>query len=300
MKIGYACINQSLDCRSSRTFRLKNYSEEKLKATIDSNLDCLLKILKFNLKNKILFFRITSDLIPFGSHPIMKFDWQDHFKLRFREIGKFITKNNMRITMHPGQYTVLNSKNRDVYEKSLSDLEYHVAVLDLLGLSPSAKVQIHVGGVYQDKKNSMKRFIERYENLEENIKNRLIIENDDRSYSFTDILQIHKKIKISVVFDIYHHECLNNGMSIDNLFESFISTWKRKDGHPIVHYSSEHLTKGKCKHAETIDIKKFYQFILKTKSYNFDIMLEIKDKEKSALKAINLLKDDPRFNKSRL
>jgi len=298
MKIGYACINQSLDCRSSRTFRLKNYSEERLKNTIDSNLDCLLKILKFNLKNKILFFRITSDLIPFGSHPIMRFDWQDYFKLRFREISKFITRNKVRITMHPGQYTVLNSKNRDVYENSVNDLKYHVDVLDLLELSPSAKVQIHVGGVYQDKKKSIMRFVERYEKLEENIKNRLIIENDDRSYSFSDILKINEKIKIPVVFDVYHHECLNNGTRIEKLFESFISTWKRKDGHPIVHYSSEHLTKGKCKHAETINIENFYKFILKTKSYNFDIMLEIKDKEKSALKAVKLLLDDPRFNKS--
>ncbi|TFF83681.1 MAG: UV DNA damage repair endonuclease UvsE, partial [Promethearchaeota archaeon] len=73
MKIGYPCINLSMDCRSSRTFRLKNYSESKLIETVYGNLNCLQKILEYNLKYNFYFFRITSDLIPFGSHPIMKF-----------------------------------------------------------------------------------------------------------------------------------------------------------------------------------------------------------------------------------
>ncbi len=75
MKIGYPCINLTLNCRSSRTFRLENYSEERLIETIENNLNCLAKILEFNYNNNILFFRITSDLIPFASHPIMKFGW---------------------------------------------------------------------------------------------------------------------------------------------------------------------------------------------------------------------------------
>jgi len=75
MKIGYPCINLSIDCRSSRTFRLKNYSEKRVKETIDKNLDCLRTILEFNVAKKMYFFRITSDLIPFAYHTIMTFDW---------------------------------------------------------------------------------------------------------------------------------------------------------------------------------------------------------------------------------
>lgn len=145
MKIGYPCINLSLDCRSSRTFRLKNYSEKRLKEIIKSNLDCLLNILRYNKENRIYFFRITSDLIPFASHPIMNLDWQKYFKSDFLQIGQFIKKNNMRITMHPGQYTVLNSINHKVYKNSLLDLAYHIEVLDLMELDSKAKIQIHVG-----------------------------------------------------------------------------------------------------------------------------------------------------------
>jgi UV DNA damage endonuclease len=200
--------------------------------------------------------------------------------------------------MHPGQYTVLNSNNQKVFHNSIKDLEYHVQILDLMQLNKSAKVQIHVGGVYNDKKKSVKRFKNRYTNLEENIKNRLIIENDDKSYNLDDCLDIHNSIEIPIAFDIYHHECFNNGKDLASAFKLFIYTWEKEDGIPIVHYSSEHPIKGKCKHAETIDLTHFQRFLGTTRKFNFDIMLEIKDKEKSALKALELIHSDPRYNKN--
>ena len=211
MKIGYPCINLSLDCRSSKTFRLKNYSEERLINTIEGNLKCLFEILQYNNSHDLLFFRITSDLIPFASHPVMNLNWQDFFKNNFRSLGKYIKTKNMRISMHPGQYTVLNSKNQKVFRNSIKDLEYHVNVLDLLGLNKTAKVQIHVGGVYNDKKTSLKRFKKRFLNLEQRLKNRLIIENDDKSYNLDDCLNINKSTEAPIVFDIYHHECNPSG-----------------------------------------------------------------------------------------
>jgi len=296
MKIGYACINQSLKCRSSHTFRLNNYSKDRLIEVIESNLNCLYKILEFNKLNYINFFRITSDLIPFASHSIMDYNWQDHFKPIFNKLGTFIMENQMRITMHPGQYTVINSLKEDVYQKSVAELKYHVDILDLMNLDTTAKVQIHVGGVYGNKEKSVDRFIRRYQELDEKIKNRLIIENDDKSYSLNDCLSIYNAIKIPVVFDIYHHSYNNNGENIQFCFDSFSKTWRKSDGLPIIHYSSENPIKGKCSHAEVIDISHFETFIKKTRHYNFDIMIEIKDKEKSALKALKLLENDPRLN----
>ena len=296
MKIGYPCINLSLPCRSSRTFRLKNYSEEKLVETVEGNLQCLQEILLFNKQNDIFFFRITSDLIPFASHPIMKFNWQDNFAEKFREIGIFIQSNNMRISMHPGQYTVLNSPRKEVYQNSIKDLEYHVEVLDLMKLDKTAKVQIHVGGVYGDKKKSKKRFIERYIQLPDKIKNRLIIENDDKSYSIKDCLEIHQNTGIPIVFDVYHHECLNSGESLQEVFQKITNTWSKEDGIPIVHYSSEHPTKGKPSHAENIDIPHFKAFLNKSKDFSYDLMLEIKDKEKSLLSVKDLIHKDIRYN----
>jgi UV DNA damage endonuclease len=295
MKVGYACINTSLKCRSSRTLRLKSYSEEKIVSLIENNLHCLQEILEFNLNHQIYFFRISSDLIPLASHPIMEFNWQDYFKAKFEAIGAFINKSKMRITMHPGQYTVLNSTNEKVFQNTLKELEYHVEVLDLMKLNKSAKVQIHVGGVYGDKEKSLQRFINRYFKLDDKIKNRLIIENDDKSYSLRDCLEISEIIQIPIVFDVYHHECLNSGEQLNVAFEKFMKTWTKNDGSPIVHYSSEHSLKGKPSHIEKININHFKDFLDKTKKYDFDLMLEIKDKEQSTLKVIKLLENDPRF-----
>ena len=146
MKIGYPCINRSLDCKGNRTFRLRSYSNERMQVTVQNNLECLLRILQYNLKYGILFFRISSDLIPFASHPICKFPWQRYFQKSFEEIGQFINKNHVRISMHPDQFIVLNSPRDDVVQRSIAELAYHAEILDLMGLDTSAKIQLHVGG----------------------------------------------------------------------------------------------------------------------------------------------------------
>lgn len=297
MKIGYPCINLSLNCRSSRTFRLKNYSIEKISQTIDTNLDCLKSILDFNLANNILFFRITSDLIPFASHPIMNFNWQEIFESKLVEIGNFIKKNKIRISMHPGQYTVLNSINNEVFEKSLKELIYHIEVLDLMNLNSDAKVMTHIGGAYNDKQASIARFIKRYNMLEDNIKTRYVIENDDKIYTIDDCIKINQKTGIPVILDTYHHECNNPGYGIEKALKKIINTWNEKDGLPILHYSSEHPIKGKCRHADTINLAHFKKFLEKTKEYDFDVMIEIKDKEKSLIAAKDIIYNDIRFKR---
>src|SRR6188508_879244 len=104
MRIGYPCINLSVKNPNSSTFRLKSYTETRFKETVSNNLDHLLSLLKFNKINSIYFFRISSDIIPFASHPVCEIDWRDSFKIKLREIGDFITQNNMRVSMHPDQF----------------------------------------------------------------------------------------------------------------------------------------------------------------------------------------------------
>ncbi|MBN1861145.1 MAG: UV DNA damage repair endonuclease UvsE [Candidatus Thermoplasmatota archaeon] len=295
MKIGYPCINRSLSCKGDRTFRLRSYSEERLQQTIRNNLDCLFQILRFNLDHGLLFFRISSDLVPFASHPVCTFPWQTVFQKRFEEIGQFIMKNDIRISMHPDQFIVLNTPREDVYQRSVAELAYHAEVLDLMGLDTTAKIQLHVGGVYGEKAKSIKRFIARYKSLDASLKRRLVIENDEKSYSICDCLQIHEKIKIPVLFDYFHHTLLNDHESLSDVLESCKKAWKPKDGIPMVDYSSQkpHMRKGS--HAEHLNNPDFSRFLLRSKPYDFDLMLEIKDKEKSAIKAVKVLESDIRF-----
>jgi UV DNA damage endonuclease len=295
MKIGYPCINTTIGCKSSRTFRLKSYSEKRLIETVENNIACLGRILRFNLKHNILFFRITSDLIPFASHPVCKFDWQKSFGRKFKAIGDFVKKCGIRISMHPDQFTLINSPDERVFENSVRELIYHAQVLDLMKLDTSAKIQIHVGGTYRDRDRSMIRFVERFEKLDMIVKRRLVIENDDRCYGLRDCLQISAKTRIPVLFDVFHHEVNSSGETIQEAFGLFTKTWKEKDGLPMVDYSSQMAGHKIGKHAEAINLEHFREFLDKSKPYDFDIMLEIKDKQTSALKAIEIASQDNRF-----
>ena len=296
MKIGYACINRSIGCTASRTFRLKSYSEERLIETIEENLSCLLKILQYNIRHNLFFFRITSDLVPFASHPVNKFKWQNHFAHLFKEIGKFIRTHGMRISMHPDQFTLINSLDSAIFKRSVAELRYHANLLDLMDLDTSAKIQIHVGGKYKNKTRSMKRFASRYRRVDKAVRRRLVIENDDKSYSVKDCLQINGDTGIPVLFDHFHHEVHNNGETMIDCLKATGNTWRARDGLPMIDYSHQKAGATKGSHAETIKTMQFKHFLDISKPYDFDIMLEIKDKEKSALKAAQVAQKDARFH----
>ncbi|MBS3789923.1 MAG: UV DNA damage repair endonuclease UvsE [Candidatus Thermoplasmatota archaeon] len=296
MKVGYPCINRSMECRGNKTFRLDSYSEDRLIETVQNNLNCLEEMLKFNIEHDIYFFRITSDLIPFASHEVNDHDWQSHFRNEFQKIGNFIKDNHIRISMHPDQFIVLNSKKEDVVKRSIEELRYHADVLDLFGLDSTAKIQLHVGGVYGDKDKSKRRFVKRFQRLDEKIKRRLVIENDDTSYSLKDCLDIHHHSGVPVLFDNLHHRVNSSGEGLEKALEKSNNTWSEKDGIPMVDYSSQEANKKEGKHAETIDKNDFRDFIELSRPHDFDLMLEIKDKEKSALKAVDILSKDERFH----
>ena len=297
MKIGYPCINQSLSCRSSRTFRLRSYTDERLLSTVEGNLACLGEILRYNTAHGILFFRITSDLIPFASHPVCTADWQEVFREEFAAIGAYIRDHRMRISMHPDQFIVLNAQDPDVLDRSLAELAYHAEVLDLLGLDTTAKIQLHVGGIYGDREESIVRFIDRYLSLDEPVLRRLVIENDDRRYTARECLRIHAETGIPVIFDTLHHRVLHGDAdeTAAEIYPDVAATWGPGDGIPMVDYSTQDPDGRPGKHAVTIDIDDFLAFTEAILPLDVDIMLEIKDKETSALRALAALEGDSRL-----
>ena len=229
---------------------MASYSERRIIQTVRDNLKHLDKILKYNVKHHLLFFRISSDLVPFASHPICKFNWITIFRPEFRQLGQYIRANNIRISMHPDQFVVLNSFN-EKGTTSINELEYHCNILDGMDLDQTAKVQIHVGGVYRDMPRAMKRFIDCYSTLNESIKKRIAIENDDHLFDLQDCLENNAVTGILVIFDNLHYECFNyRGESIIQAIQNAISTWKVKDGLAIFDYSSQSTGERKGKHAK--------------------------------------------------
>jgi UV DNA damage endonuclease len=290
MKIGYPCINLSLDCRSSRTFRLASYSEERFKETVEDNLTCLMRTLNYNAEKGFLFFRITSDLIPFASHPVCTVPWQKIFRGTFHKTGSFLEDFHIRVSMHPDQFTLINSLDREIFRRSVAELTYHADVLDLLHTDSTAKIQIHAGGMYGDKKESIRRFIRRYQKLPQKIRKRLVIENDERLFTVEDCMSIHSETGIPLVFDVFHFRCNNNGEDMLEALLKVCATWSDRDGIPIVDYSGQEKNKKPGSHAHTINLQGFRRFIREIQGINIDIMFEIKDKEASTLKAAQVLR----------
>ncbi|MEJ8803112.1 UV DNA damage repair endonuclease UvsE [Pontibacter sp. H249] len=293
MKIGYPCINESLDCTSARTFRLASYSEERLIQTVEQNLACLRRILEYNVQHGLMFFRLSSGLVPFASHEINQYNWQEHFKMTFRRLGNYIKSNNMRISMHPDQFVVLNSPNEQTVKNSIAELVYQGSILDMMGLDSTAKLQIHGGGAYGDKPSALSRFAEVYHTqLPDAVKARLCVENDDRTYSLRDCLYLHELTGMPIIFDNLHHECVNNGEPMREAVEMAATTWHpEKDGILMMDYSSQALGERKGKHTQSIHEQLFHDFMAETEGLDMDVMLEIKDKEESALKALKLAKE---------
>ena len=291
MKIGYPCINQSLGKKTISTFRISSYSEEKLIKAVSYNLEVLKEILRYNIQHNFLFFRISSEVIPFASHPICKFDWQNYFKKDLLCIGQIAKEKKIRISMHPDQFVILNSPNKEVVEAGIREINYQTAFLNAMKLNNTAKIQIHVGGTYNDKITSSDRFIKNYNTLlSDEARSRMVIENDDYRFSLNDCLKIHDKTNVPVLLDVFHHECMNDGQSVQDAISSADSTWdKNRDGVLMIDYSSQEPNFRKGKHANTLDEIKFKNFISSTIDFSYDLMLEIKDKEKSATRARQIL-----------
>ena len=193
----------------------------------------------------------------------------------------------MRISSHPDHFTVLNSLKDEVIQASLKDLEYHDKVFTAMGLD-EAKMVMHVGGLYGTKEKSIQRFKDNFRLLPESIRNRLLLENDDKSFGTTDVLGICQELGIPMVVDILHHQCVNQGEEIGEYLGPIFDTWQ--GGLPKVHFSSP-KSEDKCRaHADNINAWEFYKFLLAAGELgrDFDVMIEAKNKD---LAVFNLMRD---------
>lgn len=288
MSIGYACLTVGVHNAGFKSCTFKNAGYEKLLGLIEHNLTSLENIIDYNIENNINLFRISSDIIPFGSSVVNNIPWWDIFEERFQIIGEKIKKSNMRVSMHPGQYTVLNSPKHEVVHRAVEDLIYHNHFLDCLNAGRDSKIILHIGGVYGDKKSAIMRFMDNYKLLDENIKNRLVIENDDKSFNVRDVLEAGVQLNIPVVYDNLHNTANPYDNSSDDFWIKECSkTWNISDGRQKVHYSQQNPHKKKGSHSETIGINEFMEFYKHVGGENLDIMLEVKDKNISCIKCIN-------------
>ena len=261
-------------------------------------------------RNDLRMYRMSSDIAPYLTHPDMP---QFHNQIEeaadeLAELGTLARLYDLRLSLHPSQYIVLNAIDEAVAEKSIRDLIAQGALLDAMGLGPDAVVVTHVGGVYGDKAAGIERFARRYRDLPEAAQRRLVVENDDVSYSASDVLRVHELCGIRVVFDNLHHLCNNprgaDRRTLRDALAGALATWPREQT-PKVHYSSprtEAMEGGRRAgkagkmdsyqtasdlrlHADYINPFEFLYFLDKVDGLRaFDVMVESKAKDLAARK----------------
>ena len=297
MSIGYACLNIGTPNTNIRSVMQRNANPEKLTEVTAHNLAALEKMIDYNRKNNIRLFRISSDLIPFGSSPVNALPWWYIHAEAFQHIGAKIRKSGMRVSFHPGQYTVLNSPDEDVVARAILDLAYHAKILECLGVDNQHKIVLHVGGIYGDKKEALQLFEQNFRRLPEAVRNRLIIENDDRLYNIEEVLEMAHRLQIPAVYDNLHH-AINpppTGKDDRHWIAEAAKTWKASDGNQKIHYSQQAPGKRPGAHTDTIDLKTFLSFHEQLEDKQIDIMLEVKDKNLSAIKCQNATTTAPKL-----
>jgi len=295
MNLGYACINMTLGKQkpkvtTNRSMIKRTFLEKGPKYAgelgYQNSLD-LLTILEWNKENGIKLFRLSSEMFPWASeYGIENSPYYKRITRILKHAGNFAKENGIRITSHPGPFNVLTSPKENVVQNTITDLEIHGKIFDMLGLSktPYNKLNIHCNGVYGDKKSAMDRFCKNFERLSESVQGRLTVENDDKAsmYSVKDLMYIHERIGIPIVFDYHHHKFNTGGLSEQEALELAISTWP-KGIKPIVHYSeSKALHEGNDKlkpqaHSDYInELPNLY-------GNDVDVMVESKAKELAIL-----------------
>lgn len=284
-------MNLDVPNSSFKTCRKDNITDELLRDLIAHNLDVLDRILDYNIMNNNKMYRLSSSLIPFGSSPLNTLKWEEEFQEEFYALKQKIINNNIRVTIHPGQYTVINSPNLDVVRRSFDDLMYHAKLLNLLSGSRNSKMILHIGGIYNDKEAALDRFVENYNSLPKEVLKYLIIENDDRLFTIEDALYISSKTGVPVVYDNLHHKINPSfpNLTEHEILEKVIKTWQPQDGVPKMHYSQQAPFKRTGAHSDTIYAEAFLKDFETYHYFLIDIMLEVKDKNRSFIKVNSLL-----------
>ena len=261
-------------------------SEERAAEVIAENLATLINVLRWNLEQGIHFFRLASSIIPLASHEAFTLDWRTRFAPELAEIRTFVEDNDLRLSMHPGQYTVLNSPQPEVVHKAVRELEYHASFLEAVDPAQGT-MTLHVGGAYGDKTAALARFAVNFTQLSPVAQNKLTLENDDRIFTAGEVLGLCQQLGVPLIFDFWHHKLNPTAHTwddgLDTLLPQIVNTWGERV--PKFHLSS---ARGLgTAHADLIEPVDFGQVEHFLGSFGgdkpYDLMLEAKLKDVALL-----------------
>ncbi|TVY03213.1 UV DNA damage repair endonuclease UvsE [Cohnella terricola] len=310
VRFGYVAMSMELENASpSRTMTMASFSKladreaglRRLERIAEENLQNTLRLLKHNRYLGVHVYRMTSKIIPLATHDALK-DWNPYPALAqaFAEVGAFVREQGMRVSFHPDHFTVLSTPREEVFRKSVDVLDYHVRMLEAMGLDGQALNNIHVGGSYGDKAASGRRFIDQFAKIERRITERLTLENDDKTFTAAETLAIAEEVGVPMVLDIHHHAVNPGGEQAIDLWPRILATWDKLQWNvvhagtsqvlpPKIHASSPKNASDPRGHADYLDMEPLLSFLRSISSTTpaVDVMIEAKRKDQALLKLMD-------------
>ena len=277
----------------NRTDALRKISELCL-----ANAESLQKALTYCAKHHIGCFRVNSKILPLKTHPDAGYEMDElpkmkEIKAQFQRSGIFARSHDLRLTFHPDQFILLSSPKQQVTERSIAELEYHATVATWIGADA---INIHGGGAYGNKKEALNRLHKNLKHLSKSLRHRLTLENDDRTYTPSDLLPFCKDEGIPFVYDIHHHRCLPDGRTSKEITEMALTTWNRE---PIFHISSPRDGWNGFRPLRHHDYINPEDFPGEWKKLNITVEVEAKAKELAVLKLYRYLHQNEYFSKAK-
>lgn len=266
------------------------------------SLEYLDRILDDLDRRDIRMYRMSSDLAPYATHPDMP---QFHGMVaesdaELRAVGAKARRLGIRLSFHPSQFVVLNAPDPELVRRSVADLASQAEMLDRMGQGPEAVLVIHVGGLYGDRESARARWVETWERvLPAHVRARLVLENDDLRFDAADVLWIHDRTGVPLIFDHQHFWCLNlQALDLQDTFRRFLATWPA-GVRPKMHFSSPRTELREIKravpgsrkkevkrlapvwtgHADYVNPFEFAGFLRGAPGAACDVMLEAKAKD---------------------
>jgi len=264
IRLGLCCIfkNEPIRFRSTTAKYLRQFPRDVQRAQLSTicqhNCLSLLTGLRFVQHYGIGAFRVLSPFFPRYTHPDVGYtitDLPEHQKIlhTLSQIKQYRDRHDIRLSFHPDQFIILSSPQPQVVANSIKELEYQGLLAEYIG---AETITMHGGGKYDDKESALLRFTNNFHRLSPRVTSRLTLENDDRVYTVHDLIPTCTRLNIPLVYDVHHHRCNPDGLSVEQATELALRSWDRVGREPYFHLSSPKngWQKGRPEpHADYID-----------------------------------------------
>jgi len=298
MRLGLCCLfrNEPVRFRTTTARALATVLRPeqlvKLSAICTHNAANLLLAVETVQRLGIGSFRIMSPLFPRMTHPVVGYQLADlpeclQITALLEQVRSFSRSHDIRLSFHPDQFVVLSSPHPAVVANSVMELEYQAMLAEAVGADV---INIHAGGVYGDKPTALARLCETVTLLPEAVRMRLTLENDDVSYTVRDLLPVCEQLAIPLVYDLHHHRCNPDGLTVEEATQLARETWQAVGREQYCHISSPKNGWGSGNpkpHADYIDSADLPECWL---GREMTLDVEAKAKELAVVKLMNWLK----------